>query len=196
MITSFAVGATGPTMKLNGRNPTSHDETQIIGRINGTDNNTGGYTTRQSNLSDTGGGAFYGCRAAAATQNGPAVEPCVRANNLSTGLAFEFNTTHGASAGSITVGMIATTRLSTAPTSQVVQPRFDPPETTNRSTVRRPPASLARNSWTASMARTPLLTIARRTSHVSSFVASQYWLNGLSMGSFSIREKPASRAIC
>jgi hypothetical protein len=104
MITSFAVGATGPTVKLNGRNPTSHDETQIVGRIAGTDNQTGGYTTRQSNLSDTGGGAFYGCRAAAAAQNGPAVEPCVRANNLSTGLAFEFNSTHGTSAGSITVG--------------------------------------------------------------------------------------------
>ena len=54
--------------------------------------------------------------------------------------------------------------------SQVVQPRFDPPETTNWSTFRRPPASLARNSWMASMARTPLLTIARRTSQVSSFV--------------------------
>jgi hypothetical protein len=104
MISPFAVAASGPILKLNGRNPTSHSETQIIGRINGTDNNTGGYTTRQSNLSDTGGGAFYGCRAAAAVQNGPAVEPCVRANNLSTGLAFEFNTTHGTSAGSITVG--------------------------------------------------------------------------------------------
>jgi len=104
MISPFAVAASGPILKLNGRNPTSHSETQIIGRINGTDNQTGGYTTRQSNLSDTGGGAFYGCRAAAKVQNGPAVEPCVRANNLSTGLAFEFNTTHGASAGSITVG--------------------------------------------------------------------------------------------
>ncbi|HEU4893441.1 MAG TPA: hypothetical protein VFT47_17925 [Vicinamibacterales bacterium] len=70
----------------------------------------------------------------------------------------------------MTVGMIATTRSSTAPTSHVVQPRFDPPDTTNRSTVRRPPASLARNSRIASMARTPLLTIARRTSQVSSLV--------------------------
>jgi len=104
MISPFAVAASGPILKLNGRNPTSHSETQIVGRINGTDNNTGGYTTRQSNLSSTGGGAFYGCRAAAAAQNGPAVEPCMRANNLSTGLAFEFNTTHGTSAGSITVG--------------------------------------------------------------------------------------------
>src|SRR5206468_5506867 len=104
MISPFDGAASGPILKLNGRNPTSHSETQIIGRINGTDNNTGGYTTRQSNLSDSGGGAFYGCRAAAKVQNGPAVEPCVRANNLSTGLAFEFNSTHGTSAGSITVG--------------------------------------------------------------------------------------------
>src|SRR5690349_494871 len=103
MISPFAVAASGPIMKLNGRNPTSHDETQIVGRINGTDNNTGGYTTRQSNLSSTGGGAFYGCRAAARVQNGPATEPCVRANNLSTGFAFEFNTTHGTSAGTINV---------------------------------------------------------------------------------------------
>jgi hypothetical protein len=104
MISPFAVAATGHVLRENGRNPTATSETQIVGRIAGTDNNTGGYTTRQSNLSDTGGGAFYGCRAAAKTQNGPAVEPCVRANNLSTGLAFEFNTTHGTSAGSITVG--------------------------------------------------------------------------------------------
>src|SRR6186997_1901051 len=46
MISPFAVAASGPILKLNGRNPTSHSETQIVGRINGTDNNTGGYTTR------------------------------------------------------------------------------------------------------------------------------------------------------
>ena len=104
MISPFAVAATGHVLRENVRNPTATSETQIVGRIAGTDNNTGGYTTRQSNLSDTGGGAFYGCRAAVKVQNGPAVEPCVRANNLSTGLAFEFNTTHGTTAGSITVG--------------------------------------------------------------------------------------------
>jgi hypothetical protein len=104
MVSPFAVAASGPVLRENGRNPTAIRETQIVGRIAGTDNNTGGYTTRQSNLSDTGGGAFYGCRAAAKAQNGPAVEPCVRANNLSTGLAFEFNTTHGTTAGTITVG--------------------------------------------------------------------------------------------
>jgi hypothetical protein len=104
MISPFAVAATGHVIRLDGRNGTATSETQIIGRIAGTDNNTGGYTTRQSNLSDTGGGAFYGCRAAVRVQNGPATEPCVRANNLSTGFAFEFNSTHGTSAGTITVG--------------------------------------------------------------------------------------------
>jgi hypothetical protein len=104
MISPFAVAATGHVLRTNGRNPTATSETQIVGRIAGTDNNTGGYTTRQSNLSDSGGGAFYGCRAALRVQNGPATEPCIRANNLSTGLAFEFNTTHGTTAGSITVG--------------------------------------------------------------------------------------------
>jgi len=103
-ISPFAVAATGHVLRENGRNPTATSETQIVGRIAGTDNNTGGYTTRQSNLSDTGGGAFYGCRAALRVQNGPATEPCVRANNLSTGFAFEFNTTHGNTAGTITVG--------------------------------------------------------------------------------------------
>jgi hypothetical protein len=99
MISPFAVAATGHVLRENGRNPTATSETQIVGRIAGTDNNTGGYTTRQSNLSDTGGGAFYGCRAAVRVQNGPATEPCVR-----TGFAFEFNTTHGNTAGTITVG--------------------------------------------------------------------------------------------
>lgn len=104
MISPFAVAATGHVLRENGRNPTATSETQIVGRIAGTDNNTGGYTTRQSNLSSTGGGAFYGCRADLRVPNGPATEPCVRANNLSTGYAFEFNTTHGTTAGTINVG--------------------------------------------------------------------------------------------
>ena len=79
-------------------------------------------------------------------------------------MASEFN-------ASITVGMIAITRLSTAATSQVVQPRFEPPETTNWSIFTRPPASLAMNSCIASIARTPLLTMASLTSQKSSFVS-------------------------
>jgi hypothetical protein len=55
-------------------------ETKIIA-----DNGT--YGTRQSNKRDgDGGGAIYGCR------SNPGAEPCVRANNLKGGRAFEFAT--------------------------------------------------------------------------------------------------------
>src|SRR3954454_11547896 len=64
-------------------------ETQIIA-----DNAT--YGTRQSNLRPgDGGGAIYGCRSA------PGKEPCIRANNLNTGRAFEF-ATDGNEGGRIT----------------------------------------------------------------------------------------------
>lgn len=63
-------------------------ETQIIGDIaenaGGHGAGTGGYVTRQSNKSTTGGGAIYGCRAKTGTA------ACVAANNLSNGDAFRF----------------------------------------------------------------------------------------------------------
>jgi hypothetical protein len=81
-VPAVALGAgEGRALITGKRNPTSGDltrETQVISR-NGT------YSTRQSNLG-SGGGAIYGCRAA------DGAEPCVRANNLSTGRAFEFET--------------------------------------------------------------------------------------------------------
>src|SRR5437588_5725137 len=65
------------------RNPSSnltsafHRETQIIGNIaqgqGGLAAGTGGFVTRQSNKSSSGGGAIYGCRARAGT------DPCVEA---------------------------------------------------------------------------------------------------------------------
>jgi hypothetical protein len=82
------------------RNPSSNasemflNETEIVGDIRenegGHATGTGGYTTRQSNKSDSGGGAIYGCRAKAGT------ESCVAANNLSNGDAFRFQSTPGA----------------------------------------------------------------------------------------------------
>ena len=52
---------------------------------------TSSYGTRQSNKSSNGGGAIYGCRSLPG--GSPANnEPCIRANNLNTGLAFEFET--------------------------------------------------------------------------------------------------------
>lgn len=68
-------------------------ETEIIA-------DTATYGTRQSNKSDNGGGAIYGCRSRAGGT--PARnEPCVRANNLADGLAFEF-ASGGVLAGTIT----------------------------------------------------------------------------------------------
>jgi hypothetical protein len=94
-VPSVAVGfGEGRNMLLGKRNPSSNalnSETQIIA-------NNGTYGTRQSNKKDgDGGGAIYGCRSA------PGKEPCIRANNLKDGQAFQFET-KGKEAGSITVG--------------------------------------------------------------------------------------------
>ena len=94
-IPSVAVGfGEGRDARLGKRNPSSGSltrETQIIA-------NNGSYGTRQSNKRiNDGGGAIYGCRSDASH------EPCVRANNLKTGRAFEF-ATKGATAGKIEVG--------------------------------------------------------------------------------------------
>jgi len=96
-IPSVAVGfGEGRTMLLGKRNPSPNatralsSETEIIA-----DNGT--YGTRQSNKKDgDGGGAIYGCRSNAGA------EPCVRANNLKGGRAFEFETV-GKEAGRIEV---------------------------------------------------------------------------------------------
>ena len=97
---SFAVARTGDPLTEGERNGTTTKETEIVSNIAGGTASKGGYSTRQSNLSSTGGGAIYGCRATAAAN----AKPCVRANNLSSGKAFEFNATSGPSAGTITVG--------------------------------------------------------------------------------------------
>lgn len=105
----IALGATSTTTSRNAvvggtRNPTSSStqrpafsrETEVIA-------NNGTYGTRQSNLSNNGGGAIYGCRSA--TGGTPAgQEPCVRANNLSTGEAFEYQFTFGTLGGIIQSG--------------------------------------------------------------------------------------------
>ena len=96
--TAYATGEGKPILG-GARNPGSDQskslskETQIIAS-----NST--YGTRQSNKSSSGGGAIYGCRSAAGgSANGQ--EPCIRANNLSSGLAFEFATS-GTTGGLIT----------------------------------------------------------------------------------------------
>jgi hypothetical protein len=91
LVSPFAVATTGDLLREGKRNP-SHGaatkETEIIA-------STKTYGTRQSNIKDgNGGGAIYGCR------SNPGREPCIRANNLKDGRAFEF-VTDGAEGGSI-----------------------------------------------------------------------------------------------
>lgn len=95
----LAVGATSNPLTGGARNPSANksseytSETQIIA-------NTSTYGTRQSNKSDNGGGAIYGCRSrAGGTVKG--FKPCIRANNLSDGYAFEFQSDNGNVVGAI-----------------------------------------------------------------------------------------------
>lgn len=96
--TAYATGEGKPILGGQ-RNPGSDrskalaSETQIIA-----DNGT--YGTRQSNKSGNGGGAIYGCRSGAGGTTAKN-EPCIRANNLSTGYAFEFASS-GSQGGLIT----------------------------------------------------------------------------------------------
>jgi hypothetical protein len=101
LVTPFA-GAFGEggTVRGGARNPSPNEtrsytkETEIIA-------DTGTYGTRQSNKSDNGGGAVYGCRSkAGGTPKGN--EPCVRASNLADGRAFEFEAKGGTEVGTIT----------------------------------------------------------------------------------------------
>jgi hypothetical protein len=104
-ISATGVAATGSAILEGKRNGTATQETQIISNVGATNAPTGGFSTRQSNLSTTGGGAVYGCRSTTGgTSANPPTNPCIRANNLSSGYAFEFNASAGSSAGVITVG--------------------------------------------------------------------------------------------
>lgn len=104
-ITPFAAAATGDPLLQGKRNGTSTAETEIISNIASTNALKGGYSTRQSNLSSTGGGAIYGCRSQAGGSTAKPVpqNPCLRANNLSRGLAFEMRASQGNLGGTISV---------------------------------------------------------------------------------------------
>jgi hypothetical protein len=101
MVAPFA-GAFGEGNSVRGgaRNPSPDarraytKETEIIANVNT-------FGTRQSNKSNNGGGAVYGCRSqTGGTPKGN--EPCVRASNLANGRAFEFNSNGGTEVGAIT----------------------------------------------------------------------------------------------
>ncbi len=104
-ITSIGVAATGNPLREGQRNGTTTRETEIVGNFGSSTGLKGGYVTRQSNLSSSGGGAVYGCRSQAGGSLATPTpqNPCIRANNLSRGLAFEFNSTIGDIVGAITV---------------------------------------------------------------------------------------------
>lgn len=102
----FAFADTGDVVREGIRNGTTVKETEIISNIASTTGPKGGYSTRQSNLSNSGGGAVYGCRSqvgGSAAKPRPQ-NPCLRANNLSTGYAFEFHATRGPVTGLISAG--------------------------------------------------------------------------------------------
>src|SRR5687767_3740057 len=88
LVTPFALAAgEGRPLLAGKRNPSANAsvalsaETQII-------TNSSTYGTRQSNKSNNGGGAIYGCRSEeGGIERGN--EPCVRARNLADGRAFE-----------------------------------------------------------------------------------------------------------
>lgn len=104
-IAPLGLAATGASLREGKRNGTTSRETEIVGNLQSSTGLKGGYVTRQSNLSASGGGAVYGCRSQAGGSRATprSQNPCIRANNLSRGLAFEFNSTIGDVAGAITV---------------------------------------------------------------------------------------------
>ena len=105
VIAPIGIAATGDNLREGIRNGTATKETQVVANVNASGLSTGGYSTRQSNLSTSGGGAVYGCRSTAGgSAANPPKNPCVRANNLSSGLAFEFNTKSGDVIGALTAG--------------------------------------------------------------------------------------------
>jgi len=99
-LSPFAIAKTGDVLREGKRNGTTTRETQIISKVRAGTAPTGGYATRQSNISGSGGGAIYGCRGSTSSTS----KPCLRANNLRTGRAFEFNTRNGLLTGVISAG--------------------------------------------------------------------------------------------
>jgi hypothetical protein len=102
-VAPLTYAANGGNLMLGERNSAT-SETQVVAREDAGTGGRGGYATRQSNLTATGGGAIYGCRATAKTSPADQKNPCLRANNLSTGLAFEFQASKGTTGGTIVVG--------------------------------------------------------------------------------------------
>lgn len=103
----IAIGATGSTLREAVRNPTSGSATRESLIIARTQANV--YGTRQSNLG-AGGAAIYGCRTTedlTALGDPQKSTPCLRVNNLSTGLVFSYRFTRGGVGGIYQAGSTA-----------------------------------------------------------------------------------------
>ncbi len=113
LVAPFAVAQTslnGSAVKGGARNP-SENQTQAYTKETEIIANTSTYGTRQSNKSDNGGGAVYGCRSGLGGTE-KSNEPCIRANNLESGRAFEFAST---GKNATEVGVITAQNPSAAP---------------------------------------------------------------------------------
>jgi hypothetical protein len=99
IVSPFAIAAGEGKPILGGKRSPSENESQAYSKETEIIASTSTYGTRQSNKSDNGGGAIYGCRSkAGGSEKGN--EPCIRANNLADGRAFEFES-NGAEVGRI-----------------------------------------------------------------------------------------------
>jgi hypothetical protein len=118
-VPSVAVGFGEGRAILGGKRNPSRDATKAFSAETEIIANNPTYGTRQSNKRDgDGGGAIYGCR------SNPGNEPCVRANNLKGGRAFEFETV-GKEAGAIDVGDPTAAPFSTNATGKVTNLNAD-----------------------------------------------------------------------
>jgi hypothetical protein len=118
-VPSVAVGFGEGRAILGGKRNPSRDATKAFSAETEIIANNTTYGTRQSNKRDgDGGGAIYGCR------SNPGNEPCVRANNLKGGRAFEFETV-GKEAGAIDVGDPTAAPFSTNATGKVTNLNAD-----------------------------------------------------------------------
>lgn len=99
-VAPFALAAgEGSPLRGGARSP-SDNKSQAFTRETEIIANSSTYGTRQSNKSDNGGGAIYGCRSGAGG-SAKGNEPCVRVTNLAAGYAFELDT-NGPLGGTIT----------------------------------------------------------------------------------------------
>jgi hypothetical protein len=105
LISSFAVASGEGNPLLGGKRNPGSNESAALSRETEVIANTSTYGTRQSNKSDNGGGAIYGCRSkAGGVPKGN--EPCIRSSNLADGRAFEFEAKGGTEVGTITSGNV------------------------------------------------------------------------------------------